>query len=79
MRDTADAGQDALRVAAKTALNYAVKIERNDKLTGGGLNSIIYNRGLCMGPTRPQGGNEDFDVEVFTFGFQDAEIVTDPT
>jgi len=79
MRNTADAGQDAARTAALTALNYAVKIERNDKLTVGGTNTIIYNRGLVMGPTRPQGGNEDFDVEVFTFAFQDAEIVVDPT
>lgn len=79
MRDTADAGQDALRAAALTNLNYAVKIERNDKLTGGGTNTIIYNWGLVAGPTRPQGGNEDFDVEVFTFAFQALETVVDPT
>lgn len=79
MRDTADAGQDAIRVAAATNLNYAFKIERNDKLTGGGTNSIIYNRGLVAGPSRPQGGNEEFDVEVFTLAFQDLETVVDPT
>ena len=79
MRDTADAGQDALRTAALTNLNYAIKIERNDKLTGGGTNSIIYNRGLIGGPLRPQGANEDFDLEVYVLAFQDLETVVDPT
>lgn len=79
MRDVSDAGQDALRTAAATNLNYAIKVERNDKITGGGTNTIIYNRGIVAGPARPQGGNEDFDVEVFTFGFQDPEIISDAT
>ena len=79
MRDSADSGQDALRTASATNLNYAIKIERNDKLTSGGTNTIIYNRGLVGRPTRPQGGTEDFDVEVFTLAFQDLEIVVDPT
>lgn len=79
MRNSADPGQDALRAAAVTNLTYAVKVERNDKLTGGGTNTIIYNWGLVSGPVRPQGGNEDFDVEVFTFGFQALETVVDPT
>jgi hypothetical protein len=79
MRDTADTGQDGLRTAAATNLKYAFKIERNDKLTGGGTNSIFYNWGVVSGPTRPQGGNEDFDVEVFTLGFSSAEVSVDPT
>lgn len=79
MRDTADTGQNALRTAAATNLNYAIKIERNDKLTGGGTNTIIYNRGLVAGPRRPQGGTEDFDVEIFTLAFQDPEIVVAPS
>lgn len=79
MRDSADAGQDALRTAALTNLNYPIKVERNDKLTGPGTNTIIYNWGLVAGPTRPQGGNEDFDVEIFTLMFQALETVVDPT
>lgn len=79
MRDTADAGQDALRAAALTNSKYAFKVERADKLTGGGTNSIFYNWGIVTGPTRPQGGNEDFDVEVFTLGFAALEIAVDPT
>lgn len=78
-RDTADAGQDALRAAALTNLKYATKIERNDKLTIGGTNGLIYNWGIVAGPARPQGRNEDFDVEVFTFGFTALETVVDPT
>ena len=79
MRNTADAGQDALRAAALTSSKYAFKVERADKLTGGGTNSIFYNWGVVTGPTRPQGGNEDFDVEVFTLGFAALEIAVDPT
>lgn len=78
-RDMSDPGQDAIRVAALTNLNYAIKMERNDKLTVGGTNTIIYNRGLVLGPKRPWGRNEDFDVEVFTLAFQDLETIVDPT
>lgn len=78
-RNSTDAGQVALRAAAKTNLNYAFKIVRNDALTGGGTPTIIYNRGLVTGPKRPNGRNEDFDLEVFTLGFQQEEIVVDPT
>ncbi len=79
MRDTADAGQDALRAAALTTGKYAFKVERADKLTGGGTNTLLYNWGLVTGPARPQGGNEDFDVEVFTIGFASLEVSVDPT
>ena len=76
-RDVSDAGQDALRAAAATNRNHAFKIERNDTL--GTANTIIYNRGLVSGPTRPNGGVEDFDLEIFTLGFQQREIVVDAT
>lgn len=80
MRDTTDPGQDALRAAGLTNLHYVFKVERNDKLTGGGTNTLIYNRGLVFGPARPQGGSEDFDVEVFTLGFDtQREFIVDPT
>jgi len=79
MRDSADSGQDALRTAALSNLPYAFKIERNDKLTSGGTNTLLYNWGLVSGPTRPQGGNEDFDVEIFQLGFMARETVVDPT
>lgn len=73
-----DQGQSALRAAAKTNLNYAFKIARNDAVTVGGVGTVIYHRGLVSGPTRPGGKNEDFDLEVFTLGLQQEEMVVNP-
>lgn len=74
-----DPGQKAMRVAAKTNLNYAFKMERNDAPGGvGATGTILYNRGLVTGPTRPFGRNEDFDLEVFTLALNQEEIVVDP-
>lgn len=73
-----DPGQVALRNAAATNLNYAFKIVRNDPLSLGGTGTTIYNLGLVSGPKRPNGRNEDFDLEVFTLGLQQREIVVDP-
>ena len=78
-RIATDAGQIALRAAALTNLSYAFKQEANDKLTGGGTNTIIYNYGLVAGPRRPNGRNEDFDLEVFTLAFRALETVVAPT
>lgn len=78
-RDTGDAGQDALRVAATLNSPHAFKVERNDALTGGGTNTMIYNRALVTGPRRPQGRSEDFDLEIFTLGMFNNEVVVDPT
>lgn len=77
-RIPADAGQIILRAAAKTKLNYALKIVKDDATIVGGVGTTIYNRGLVTGPTRPMGRNEDFDLEVFTFGLQQLEILVDP-
>lgn len=75
-----DPGQVILRTAAKTNLNYAFKIERNDKPSADpdATPTIIYNRGLISGPRRPMGRNEDFDLEVYTLGLQQREIIVDP-
>lgn len=79
-RDPDDAGQVALRAAALTNFNYAFKIEGNDKPTSevGATPTIIYNRGLVVGPRRPLGRNEDFDLEVFTLGLNQREVVVNP-
>lgn len=74
-----DPGQIALRAAGDTNLNYAFKTLKNDPATIGGTGSTFYNRGLVVGPKRPNGRNEDFDLEVFTLGLQQLEIVVDPT
>tara|TARA_R110000851_G_scaffold66998_4_gene151131 strand:- start:281 stop:784 length:504 start_codon:yes stop_codon:yes gene_type:complete len=74
-----DAGQVLLRAAGVVGNgnNYAFKEERND--SAGATATIIYNRGLVTGPKRPGGRNEDFDLEVFMLGFNQEEIVVDPT
>lgn len=73
-----DPGQIILRAASKTNFNYAFKIARNDPATVGGTPTIIYNRGLVTGPTRPNGKTEDFDLEVFMLAFNQPEVVVDP-
>lgn len=79
IRKPTDAGQNILRAAARTKNNYAFKMERPDKVTGTGTGTIIYNRGIVTGPRRPFGRNEDFDLEVYTFGLNQLEIVVNPT
>jgi len=74
-----DPGQIILRAAAQQNFNYAFKIVRNDPTYVGGTPTIIYNRGLVAGPKRPLGRNEDFDLETFTLGLNQREIVVDPT
>lgn len=79
-RSPSDPGQAILRAAGAVGNNnnYAFKELRADGVVGG-VGTIFYNRGLVAGPTRPNGGNEDFDLEVFTVGFQQEEIVVAPT
>lgn len=79
-RSQTDAGQEILRDAAAIGNNnnYAFKEVRADGAVGA-TGTVIYNRGLVMGPKRPGGRNEDFDVEIYTLGFQQEEIVVDPT
>ncbi|GAA2867473.1 hypothetical protein GGQ99_001288 [Aminobacter niigataensis] len=77
-RNPTDPGQLALRAAAKTNFNYAVKFEDKDAPTANHTNSVYYNRGLVTGPTRPNGRNEDFILEVFTLALNQREIVVDP-
>lgn len=75
-----DAGQNILRAAAAVGNNnkYAFREVRADGPIGG-TGTIFYNRGIVAGPTRPNGQNEDFDVEVFTLGLVQEEIVVNPT
>lgn len=72
-----DAGQLIMRAAGLTRYYYAFKMERNDKPDATGTPTILYNRGLVTGPTRPHGRNEDFDLEMYTLGLVQREIVVD--
>lgn len=76
----ADPGQIILRAAGTVGVNdnYAIKILRADAQVGG-TGTIQYNRGLVAGPTRPNGANEDFDLEVFTLALIQEEIVVAAT
>lgn len=79
-RDSEDAGQNALRAAALTNLNYAIRVDGNDKpnTNVGSKPTVRYNRGLISGPTQPNGRNEDFDLEVFMLGLQQRQITVPP-
>ena len=79
MRYPFDAGQILLRQAATTKFNYAFKLEKPDKQVPTGTGTIVYNRGIVAGPRRPNGRNEVFDLEMFTLGLNQVEIVANPT
>jgi hypothetical protein len=74
-----DPGQMALRAAGLTNFNYAFKIVANDAPTANGTPTIRYNRGLVTGPTSSNGRVEDFDLEMFTLGLNQKQIIVDPT
>jgi len=75
-----DAGQIILNAGAAVGNNnsYAFKEVRSDGAIGE-TGTVIYNRGLITGPTRPGGRNEDFDLEIFTLGLVQEELVVNPT
>lgn len=78
--DPADAGQDVMRTIAKTKYKYAFKIELDDApdTNTGASGTIRYNRGLVAGPTEPNGGVEDFVLEVYTLAFVQEQIKVEP-
>lgn len=81
-RNPVDAGQIILRnIPASQTLKgqkFAFKIVKNDPAVVGGTGTTFYTRGLVVGPARPMGRNEDFDLEVFTLGLVQREVVVDP-
>ncbi len=70
-----DLGQIAMRAASLTTDSYAFKYELDD--SAGTNGTTYYNRGLVTGPSRPNGGNEDFDLEVYTLGLNQREVVVE--
>lgn len=77
-RNMGDAGQDIMRAQVLTPDNYAFKVLVNDMPAGGTSGTIKYNRGLVTGPRHPNGRVEDFDLEIYTLGLQQLQIVVDP-
>lgn len=76
-RNIADNGQKAMRAAGPTKFFYAFKILDDDEPNGGTHGTIYYNLGLVVGPVRPNGRNESFNLEQFTLGLVQREIVID--
>lgn len=76
-RNPTDAGQIIMRAAGKTVLFYALKIQDDDAQVGFNP-TTYYNLGLVVGPVRPNGRNEAFNLEQFTMGCVQREIVVDP-
>ncbi|MFP5078312.1 hypothetical protein ACLE20_13470 [Rhizobium sp. YIM 134829] len=76
-----DAGQVILRTFGDPLNqdNMAIKIERNDKLTSGGANTVFYSRGVVSGPLYPGGGSDDFELERFTIGLNQLPIRVNAT
>jgi hypothetical protein len=69
-RMATDLGQMLLREfgAVGNVNSYPFKIVRPN-------GEIIYNRGIVTGPVRPNGRNEDFDLEVYTLGLNQVEVL----
>lgn len=72
-----DNGQKAMRAAGATKLSYAFKIVDDDMPAGGTQPTTYYNFGLVIGPVRPNGRNESFNLEQFTLALTALELVDD--
>jgi len=72
-----DAGQIAMRVAGLTKEVYAFKITDGDAVAGYNP-TTYYNRAIVGGPSKPNGRQENFNLEVYTLGCVQREITVDP-
>lgn len=66
-----DPGQIAMRAAAGTKFNYAIKIEYEDAPNEDYSNTIMYAVGPVAGPQLLGGGTDDFIRESYTIAFTD--------
>lgn len=75
-----DPGQMALRQmgAPGNTFKYAFKIIRADAPDETFTDRVEYQRGIVTGPRKPNGSNEDFDLEIFTLGLVQLEVVVEP-
>jgi len=65
-----DKGQVAMRLAGLTKYNYAFQILDED-------GSRYFQRGLVIGPTKPNGRQENFNLEIYKLAMNQREIVID--
>jgi hypothetical protein len=68
-----------MRAAAKTNFNCAFKIVHNDKLTPAGIPVLYISIGLVAGPSTPNGGVEDFILNVFTLALNQEQLTVAAT
>jgi len=66
--DPLDAGQVALRAAADTKFEYAVKIVLNDEADGNDTPTTFYGRGPVFGKRANVGGANDVGKRTFNIG-----------
>ncbi|NLS03623.1 hypothetical protein HGP14_09655 [Rhizobium sp. P32RR-XVIII] len=66
-----DVGQIAMRAAAATKFNYAIKIEYADAPTEDWSNTVMYAAGPVSGPQMLGGSTDDFIRESYTVAFTD--------
>jgi hypothetical protein len=76
-RNGGDSGQSALRAAGLDKRYYAFKIVDDDMPAAGTNATTYYMRGLVAGPVHPNGRNEDFIRETFTFGLVQREVIVE--
>ncbi|GLI23489.1 hypothetical protein GGQ86_002973 [Xanthobacter flavus] len=72
-----DAGQVAMRAAALTKFNYAIKIEFSDAPSDAYDNTVVYCAGIITGPVLNGGGVEDFVTETYTVGFNQLPVTVE--
>lgn len=76
-RNATDPGQILMREAGVTKVVYAFKITDGDAEAG--YNPTTYfNRAIVGGPTKPNGRQESFNLEMYTLGCVQREITVEP-
>lgn len=73
-----DPGQIAMRAAADTRFEYAVKSELADAPDASTTNSIKYTRCVIGQPEEAGGGGEDFVNDMFALGINQRPILAVP-
>jgi len=76
-RKASDNGQKAMRTAGATKHVYAFKVVDDDMPSGGTNGTTYYNRGLVGGPSKPNGRQENFNLEIYTLGLVQREITVE--
>lgn len=77
--DLTDAGQDAMEAAEAQPLNYAFRVDLNDKLTLGGTPTMIWFYGQVFSKRFNIGNVSNVVRRNFTIGVNSRLTIVDPT